>query len=110
MELIKNFIKTNITKEMNDLAKFNLGKTVTSIGISNALESKEIELKDILNLLDRHANGDWGDLSEEDKQLNDQAVYNSDRIVSCYHLNDEKIYIITEHDRSYTTIMFADEY
>jgi len=64
----------------------------------------------------RHSHGDWGDLDEEDKQSNDQALKAGLRLLSAY--NDERfpkhgvsvIWIITEADRSSTTILFPDEY
>lgn len=63
-----------------------------------------------INLLNRHVNGDWGDLSVSDKQLNDQAVHDGSRILSAYVVAGRKLYVITECDRSYTTILFASEY
>lgn len=62
----------------------------------------------------RHLDCDWGDISEEDKQLNDAAIKDGTRIFSVYkrmvHNEEEIIWIITEADRSTTTILFSDEY
>ena len=66
--------------------------------------------------LNRHVKGDWGDVDDEDKQTNDQALKQGTRLLSAY--NDERfpkngiatIWIITEADRSATTILFRDEY
>lgn len=60
----------------------------------------------------RHKTGDWGNLCEEDKQLNDSAVVDGGRILSAYEIgeNKVKIWIITEADRSYTTILLPEEY
>lgn len=59
----------------------------------------------------RHLSGDWGDLCEDDKALNDEAVRVGDeRILSAYEKDGRKIWIITESDRSTTTILFPDEY
>lgn len=84
-----------------------LGQVVMTRGI-NAEISKSIEFsKFILESIARYRNGDWGDIPEEDKRMNDAAVKNGDdRIVARY--ND--IYIITEWDRSATTILFTNEY
>lgn len=61
--------------------------------------------------LDRHINGDWGDLDEEDKSANNWAVDNEARILSAYHTEKgQKIWIITEADRSATTLLLPDEY
>lgn len=59
----------------------------------------------------RHQRGDWGDLSADDKKANNDALVHGDRILSAYVLaNKVKVYVITEHDRSVTTMMCADEY
>lgn len=84
-----------------------LGQVVMTRGISAEI-SKSIEFsKFILESIARFRNCDWGDVPEEDKRMNDAAVKNGDdRIVARY--ND--IYIITEWDRSATTILFTNEY
>ncbi|MFI3164466.1 MAG: hypothetical protein R3Y65_08530 [Bacillota bacterium] len=53
---------------------------------------------------------DWGDLCEEDKKTNDIAVMERERIVARYNLEPRAIYIISEADRSATTISFPEEY
>ncbi len=66
--------------------------------------------------LNRHVECDWGDVDDEDKQTNDQALKQGTRLLSAY--NDDRfpkngiatIWIITEADRSATTILFPDEY
>lgn len=65
-----------------------------------------------LHYLSRHASGDWGDVCAEDKALNNQDVEAGNRILSAYHLSrtGQKIWIITEADRSATTILLPDEY
>lgn len=61
-------------------------------------------------LLDRHARGDWGDLDHEDARLNDAALIHGTRLLSAYLVAGEKVWIITEWDRSRTTILLASEY
>ncbi len=58
----------------------------------------------------RHGAGDWGDLDPEDKQANDAAVINGDRILSAYQVGEHKFWIITEADRSVTTVLLPSEY
>lgn len=58
----------------------------------------------------KHHCGEWGDLCDHDKTANDEALETGDRILSAYQISGRKIYIITEHDRSRTTIMLAEEY
>ena len=62
------------------------------------------------DLLDRHVNGDWGDLSDDDRMSNERALVECDRILSCYRVEGLKIYVITEADRSVTTVLLASEY
>ncbi|MCF6278380.1 MAG: hypothetical protein L3J16_06500 [Anaerolineales bacterium] len=58
-----------------------------------------------------HASGDWGDVCEEDAHTNDRAVEHGHRVLSSYTApNGEKFWIITEHDRSVTTILLPNEY
>lgn len=62
-------------------------------------------------LLQLHAAGDWGDLSQEDKDANDQAAKFGGRILSAYDMpNGEAVWIVTEADRKKTTILLPDEY
>ena len=61
--------------------------------------------------LDRHVKGDWGELDEEDRQANDDALIDGSRILSSYRLsNGTKIWIITEWDRSATTCLLPEDY
>ena len=93
---------------------FETGLVVQTSGI--AAESRENPRFAIcvLSSLNRHKKGDWGDLCEDDKSLNEQAIKDGDRILSAYLLptreGTEKVYIITEHNRSVTTVLFASEY
>lgn len=59
----------------------------------------------------RHASGDWGEVDAEDSAANDRALVDGDRILSAYTLPDEtRIWIITEADRSVTTILLPSDY
>ena len=64
----------------------------------------------LMRCLERHANQDWGDLCEEDKRENDLSVKQGRRVLSCYELRGDKLWIITEADRTVTTLMTPDEY
>lgn len=65
---------------------------------------------DVFACLQRHAQGDWGDVCDEDKASNDFALEHGERILSSYTVSDKKIWIITEWDRSVTTILFPEDY
>jgi hypothetical protein len=63
------------------------------------------------SLLTRHADGDWGELSEHDRKENEFSLRNGFRILSSYMLgNGEKIWVITEADRSSTCLLLPSEY
>ena len=89
-------------------AKFELGQCVITPGAIVALTFNHVSPQ---LLLYRHSHGDYGDLSEEDKRLNDEAIETGDRILSAYSLADgEKVWIISEGDRSASTILLPSEY
>jgi RNA polymerase subunit RPABC4/transcription elongation factor Spt4 len=64
----------------------------------------------LMHCLERHANQDWGDMCKEDKKTNDDAVKHGGRVLSSYELRGDRLWIITEADRSVTTLMTPDEY
>lgn len=90
---------------------FKTGKMLMTAGISERMrESKEF-CKFVVVSLRRYVACDWGEMGDEDKEANDKAVKGGDRIFGAYvDKDDTKIWIITEYDRSATTIMFPDEY
>ena len=66
---------------------------------------------DVRAALDRHARGDWGDVTGDDGEANDEALENEGRLFSVYHnLAGLKFWVITESDRSATTVMLPDDY
>ncbi|MDP9477752.1 MAG: hypothetical protein M3R38_19060 [Actinomycetota bacterium] len=67
--------------------------------------------EDPLRLLARHATGDWGDLDGHDRRENRRSLKNGWRVLSSYPVGDNlKVWVITEADRSYTTILLPEEY
>lgn len=89
---------------------FNLGQIVATPGALQVLEGTS---QTPLDFIKRHAAGDWGDVCEEDAEANNEALSNGDRLFSVYHTNGsggQKLYLITEWDRSATTILMASEY
>jgi hypothetical protein len=95
---------------MHPKVKLKLGQVVMTRGISDKVEDNEGFAKFVLNCLKRHANGDWGDLSQEDIDENELSLKQGFRLLSAYKNGEEKIWIITEADRSATTILFPEEY
>jgi hypothetical protein len=87
---------------------FPLGQVVATPGALSALaEAGQTPLEFIA----RHATGDWGDLGEEDRRENERSLRDGCRLLSAYRLQDgTKIWVITEADRSSTTLLLPEEY
>lgn len=88
---------------------FSLGQVVATPGALDALRDAK---DDARFYLARHLRGDWGCVCDSDKRANDQALKDGTRLLSAYKLRDDatRIWIITEADRSATTILLPDEY
>ena len=92
-------------------SKFDLGTVVMTPGAKYALADGDGTLTaEAMNILTRHQMGDWGDVDAFDKRANDAALEDGSRLLSAYEVNGEKIWIITEADRSVTTFLLPDEY
>ncbi len=90
------------------LARFPLGRVVATPGALKALEQAN---QTPFEFLEKHQTGNWGELCDEDKSENEFSVQNGLRILSSYRTRlDEKIWIITEADRSATTFLLPHEY
>ncbi len=93
------------------MKKFQLGTVYITQGIKSLIENKPILEVSINIFLEIYQRGNWGVMSDSDKKINDAALQNNDRIFAAYMLDDNtKIWIITEHDRSFTTILLPHEY
>lgn len=80
-------------------------------GVNERLTEDEEFAKFVMNSLKRHSRGDWGDdLGDADKKLNDEALKNGGRLFSAYKNGVDKIWIITEADKTATTVLFPEEY
>lgn len=97
--------------------EFNLGRVVVTMPVETLMKEDPKFRRFVQTALGRHVNGDWGKLSPEDKQKNDEALVTGERILSNYKRpgmqKDEpnaRIWIITEADRKSTTILFPEEY
>jgi len=87
-------------------AKFSLGRTFITPG---ALE--KLSQVDVAEALARHLAGDWGEVCPEDARANERALVEDARLLSVYHgSNGTKFWIITEADRSATTVLLPEEY
>jgi hypothetical protein len=86
--------------------QFELGNIFTTPGADEMIADGL--LADLY--IDRHWRGDWGDIDEEDKEANEEAITHGDRLLSCFDTPVGRLWIITEADRSTTTLMTPEEY
>lgn len=86
--------------------KFPLGQVVATPGVLEDIDHDEIQVA-----LSRHVCGDWGELCEDDLQANEDALENGARLFSKYQSSlGTAFWIITEWDRSVTTVLLPSEY
>lgn len=87
---------------------FSLGECVITPRARDVLESIDVDTSDLLR---RHHTGDWADMNQHDQAANRAALNNNARVFSMYKLADHiRVYVITEGDRSATTILLPSEY
>jgi hypothetical protein len=87
---------------------FPLGQITATPGALRTLQKAE---QSPFEFLDRHVNGDWGELDDEDKAENEFSVAHGFRILSAYTTSaGDTIWVITEADRSVTTLLLPEEY
>jgi hypothetical protein len=88
------------------ITSFRLGAVYITANAERTLEPA-----DVIRALVRHTRGDWGELDPEDWQANEQALVEGGRLLSVYRDgNDVRFYIITEWDRSATTVLLPEDY
>jgi hypothetical protein len=97
---------------MTTNTKFHPGQIVATRGAAELLDRHGMNSSSVLR---RHLQGDWGDVHEEDAEMNNEAISLGNRILSSYPLPEgsrygEKVWVITESDRSVTTILLPSEY
>lgn len=86
--------------------RFTLGDLFCTPGVQRAISPEEMSVA-----LKRHLSGDWGNLDAEDKQANEQALQAGARLLSSYtSTSGTKFYVITQADRSSTTLLLPEEY
>jgi hypothetical protein len=88
--------------------RFSLGRVVSTPGALAALQESG---ESPSTFIKRHHSCDWGDVCHEDAEANEEALENGERVFSVYHTaKNEKLYVITEADRSSTCVLKASEY
>jgi len=86
---------------------FPLGQIVATPGALDVLDRGAVNAAELLR---RHQNGDWGNVPPEDAEENELSIVNGNRILSSYTVGADRIWIITEADRSSTTLLLPEEY
>ena len=88
--------------------RFSLGRVVATPGVLDALKDSG---QSSFEFISRHARGDWGEVCADDAAANEQSLTDGSRLLSVYHTaKGVKIWVITEADRSATTVMLPEEY
>ena len=89
------------------MSRFPLGRTLATPGARDAATPWELPA-----LLQRHAAGDWGELDAEDRRANETALRIGERLLSAYTVQSSgaRLWLITESDRSLTTILRPEDY
>lgn len=86
--------------------RFEMGRVVITANANNHLSPE-----DVRDALHRHLTGDWGDIPSDDRKANEYALENGLRLVSSYQsIGGTRFWIITEADRSYTTVLLPEDY
>ena len=93
--------------QINKPPLFPLGQVVATPGAIEALEKAKASAWDLLS---RHVAGDFGEVDAEDWQANLDAIKDDARILSAYTLAGERLWVITEADRSSTCVLLVSEY
>lgn len=100
--------------------RFQLGQVVATAAVHDDMVRDNEFAELVARCLCRHANGDWGQVCDEDKTVNDAALKHGNRVLSAYTIDpakgeskgygDNTLWIITEADRSSTTVLYPEEY
>jgi len=118
MSINNNQDGTKVKSRASSLPLFSLGRILATPGALQVLTAMRLSP---LRLLARHVRGDWGDLDEHDREQNKLAVLTGEtglRVFSAYEVErtiegrviKQKFWVITEADRSSTTVLLPDEY
>lgn len=86
------------------------GQIVATRSVADEMKASELFRLEVQEALQQYISGDWGQMSETDKEENDRAVSEGERVLAAYQTSKGKIWIITEWDRTATIILFPNEY
>jgi hypothetical protein len=89
---------------------FDLGRVVITAAASEWMESRPGRADAVSSCLSRHLRGDWGGVSDADAAANNAAISDGERLLSSYEVDGRGLWVITEADRSVTTVLFPEDY
>jgi hypothetical protein len=100
------------TNPRNPTFRFSLGDVAMTPGVRDLLAqvTDPWPRATVNRMLARHASGDWGEVPPEDAAENELALQEGYRLMSVYYVCGERVWVITEADRSCTTLLLPDEY
>ena len=84
--------------------------TVFTMGVNEKVATDTAFAKHVTHSYARFLRRDWGEMCDEDRNATDWSIDNGERVLAAYGEDDDKVWIIREHDGSATTIMFPSEY
>jgi hypothetical protein len=93
-----------------DPAVLDLGNLYVTSAVKAWRDSDELRPMLVLIALSQHEHGKWGDVDAHDRAVNDDAVRDGGRVLSAWKIDDRRIWIISEADRSVTTVLFPEDY
>ncbi|RMP46212.1 hypothetical protein ALQ26_04210, partial [Pseudomonas amygdali pv. lachrymans] len=103
-------VTTSNTEARSQDASFEMGRVMVTHSVQSLLQNSSL---DVMQYLQRHATGDWGEISNDDWDSNQHALKADGRLFSGYDIDAEdetRLWIITESDRSVTTVMLPSDY
>ena len=90
---------------MTNTTRFALGRVLATPGALATFDQPFLSA-----CLQRHTEGDWGDLEAEDRESNEEGLHAEERLFSVYKQGDRALWIVTEADRAATTLLLPSEY
>jgi hypothetical protein len=92
------------------MTQVQLGQIVTTAGVAEWIRGDQSRSVGVARAVWRHRSRDWGNVCAEDWEANNEASRDGGRLHSTYKIGRREVWVITEWDRSVTTILFPEEY
>ena len=92
------------------MADIALGQVVATRGVADWAGESVSRFACVIDAVERHRTGDYGTVCEADRETNRHAAEHGERVLSQYEIGSRRVWVITEWDRSLTTVLFPEEY